>query len=86
MTDETQAVLDRVRAALKLVPKAHRMTLVDVADLRTLLATVDALREDVRRYRATLELIATTDYRGNRSPESTVAFHALQSARVGGQP
>ncbi len=35
------------------------------------------LRATVALYRAALELIAHADYRGNRSPESTVAFHVL---------
>ena len=55
MTDETQAVLDRVRAAkpterrfLPLAAEPELWTMVRDDDLRTLLATVDALREDAR--------------------------------------
>lgn len=55
MTDDTQAVLDRVRARIHGAHGPQSETTVDTDDLAHLLATVDALREDARRYRVLAE-------------------------------
>ena len=54
MSDETQAVLDRVRDAIKAGFVSWKMSeeddvTFDAHDISHLLATVDALREDARR-------------------------------------
>ena len=96
MTDETQAVLDRVRADL------NRQVVPLFTDIRALLATVDALREDARRL-DWLEAFAvrypwvrvSMDSPGAwclDNGHNTVAFDAphvraaIDAARVGGQP
>jgi hypothetical protein len=47
----------------------------DIDALLAHLATVEAERD---RYKAALRQIADTDYRGNRSHESIIAYRALE--------
>ena len=100
MTDETQAVLDRVRVFASVMggpiglftDDAERVdsmgrVWLEPVDLHVLLATVDALREDARRMRDWLERTA------NGISVEVDAFtgttnpdvDAVAAARVGGQ-
>jgi hypothetical protein len=51
--------------------------LATIADLRTLLASLATLRAENARLTDALTEIANTDYRGNRSHESQLAYRAL---------
>ena len=109
MTDETQAVLDRVRAHLDFYAAALRgeydaSRVIDhgkvTADLRTLLATVDALREDARRMDTLQNLLRGADFSYGENADEMVVLLTLpagvrvgadirafaDAARVGGQP
>jgi RNA polymerase-binding transcription factor DksA len=65
---------------VKDTPHVHTTDNADDEDIYTASwKTCKEAQQTIDRYRAALEKIANTDYRGNRSTEQEIAYRALQS-------
>ena len=59
--------------------EAHERLCKSIGDMAT---ENEALKQRIKRLEEALHRIANTDYRGNRSTESQIAFEALKEAKL----
>ena len=66
---------------LNIVEEPVQIWWQDKLELRAIALDVRKLEERLKQLEDTLRRIANTDYRGNRSTESQIAFEALKEAK-----